>query len=48
MYNHRWNGYLDEVAATSDEETYKYVLADIKGIFDRKEAEDMNYLYWRL
>lgn len=53
MYNHRWNGYSDaieEVAATFDGEIdkYKYVLADIKGIFDRKEAENMNYLYWRL
>lgn len=53
MYNHRWNGYSDtieEVAATSDGEIaeYEYVLADIKGIFDRKEAESMNYLYWRL
>jgi UDP-N-acetyl-D-galactosamine dehydrogenase len=53
MYNHRWNGYSDaieEVAATSDIEIakLKYVLADIKGIFDRKEAENMNYIYWRL
>jgi UDP-N-acetyl-D-galactosamine dehydrogenase len=24
------------------------VLIDVKGIFDRKEAEGMNYLYWRL
>ncbi len=24
------------------------VLIDIKGIFSKKEAEDMNYLYWRL
>lgn len=53
MYNHRWNGFsdvVDEVAVLSDEGTsnYKYVLADIKGIFNRKEAEDMDYLYWRL
>jgi UDP-N-acetyl-D-galactosamine dehydrogenase len=53
MYNHRWNGFSDaseEVAAASDNEIadYKYVLADIKGLFNRKEAEDMNYLYWRL
>jgi UDP-N-acetyl-D-galactosamine dehydrogenase len=53
MYNHKWNGYLDvidEDAVSSDERicNYKYVLADIKGIFDRKEAEDLNYLYWRL
>ena len=26
----------------------KLVLIDIKGIFNRKEAEDLNYLYWRL
>lgn len=26
----------------------KPVLIDIKGIFNKKEAEDMNYLYWRL
>jgi len=26
----------------------KLVLIDIKGTFDRKEAEDLNYLYWRL
>jgi len=25
-----------------------YVLIDVKGIFDRKEAEKMGYLYWRL
>lgn len=53
LYNKRWNGYskvVDEVAATVNQETrnYKYVLVDIKGIFDRKEAEGMNYLYWRL
>jgi len=26
----------------------KLVLIDIKGVFNRKEAEDLNYLYWRL
>jgi len=26
----------------------KLVLIDIKGTFDKKEAEDLNYLYWRL
>lgn len=25
-----------------------YVLVDVKGMFDRKEAEDAGYLYWRL
>ncbi len=53
LYNQRWNGYsnaIDEVAATSEleDENPKYVLIDIKGMFNRKEAEDMNYLYWRL
>lgn len=40
----------DETAIASSDENdkHKYVLADIKGNFDRKEAEDMNYLYWRL
>lgn len=53
LYNQKWNGYLnalDEVAATSELESKKakYVLIDVKGMFDRKEAENMNYLYWRL
>ncbi|MGO1372086.1 MAG: nucleotide sugar dehydrogenase [Senegalia sp. (in: firmicutes)] len=54
IYNKKWNVYSDfndEVAATYDGnniDDYKYVLADIKGIFDRKEAEKNNYLYWRL
>lgn len=26
----------------------KHVLVDVKGLFDRKEAEEMNYIYWRL
>ena len=26
----------------------KLVLVDVKGIFNRKEAESKNYLYWRL
>ena len=26
----------------------KLVLIDIKGMFNKKEAEDLNYLYWRL
>lgn len=28
--------------------TDKCVLTDIKGMFNRQEAEDMNFLYWRL
>ncbi|MFJ7927801.1 nucleotide sugar dehydrogenase [Peribacillus sp. NPDC096448] len=27
---------------------HKPVLIDVKGMFNRKEAENMNYLYWRL
>ena len=27
---------------------YKPVLIDVKGLFDRTEAENMNYIYWRL
>lgn len=40
---------FDEVAATSRVQFLQdeYVLIDVKGIFDRKEAEAMNYLYWR-
>ena len=26
----------------------KLVLIDIKGMFNKKEAESLNYLYWRL
>jgi len=26
----------------------KLVLIDIKGMFERKEKKDLNYLYWRL
>ncbi len=41
---------MDEVAVTIDEDIVKnnYVLIDVKGMFNRKEAENMNYLYWRL
>lgn len=41
---------MDEVAAVYEECTDKsnYVLIDVKGIFDKKEAEEMNYIYWRL
>jgi len=41
---------MAEVAITSDQDIIKNncVLIDVKGMFDRKEAEDMNYLYWRL
>jgi UDP-N-acetyl-D-galactosamine dehydrogenase len=48
LYNDKWNGYLDtikEIATTSEVEdkSYKYVLIDVKGMFDRKEAENMGY-----
>lgn len=41
---------LDEIALTEEamEDGDKLVLVDVKGIFDRKEAESKNYLYWRL
>jgi UDP-N-acetyl-D-glucosamine/UDP-N-acetyl-D-galactosamine dehydrogenase len=43
---------MNEVAASSefnvDIEKNDCVLIDIKGMFNRKEAEDMGYLYWRL
>jgi UDP-N-acetyl-D-galactosamine dehydrogenase len=44
------NEVLEEVAATWDEgsDDRKQILIDVKGIFKRKEAENMNYLYWRL
>ncbi|MBZ4644419.1 MAG: hypothetical protein JG767_2028, partial [Deferribacteraceae bacterium] len=44
------NEVLEEVAAALDKDcdNRKQVLIDVKGIFDRKEAENMNYLYWRL
>ena len=51
LYNKNHNGvYLDEAAATLEETTgcHKEVLVDLKGIFDRKEAEAMGLLYWRL
>ncbi len=53
LYNHRWNGYsnaMDEVAATSElnDEDFRYVLIDVKGMFSRKEAEKLKYQYWRL
>ncbi len=53
LFNERWNNYFniaDEIAATKEKgmTDNKYVLVDVKGIFDRKKAEKMNYLYWRL
>lgn len=53
FYNHRWNTYSEFNKGTVETfngktTEHKYVLADLKGIFDRKEAENMGYLYWRL
>ena len=50
LYNSTRNGvYADEAAATLEEKlSQQDVLVDVKGIFDRKEAENMNFLYWRL
>lgn len=51
LYNSIWNGDFrttDEVAAAEDPENDKYVLVDVKGLFDRKEAEALDFLYWRL
>lgn len=31
-----------------DNDNSKLVLVDVKGIFDRKQAQSLNYLYWRL
>ncbi|SCI76472.1 UDP-glucose 6-dehydrogenase tuaD [uncultured Clostridium sp.] len=41
---------LDEVALKEEniEDEDKLVLVDVKGVFNRKEAELNNYLYWRL
>lgn len=43
---------MNEVAATSefslDIESENCVLMDLKGMFNRKEAEDAGFIYWRL
>ncbi|WP_426350445.1 nucleotide sugar dehydrogenase [Alloiococcus sp. CFN-8] len=42
---------IDEVAAVSKEARYvenKCVLIDVKGLFNKNEAENLGYLYWRL
>lgn len=43
-------GSLNEVAATLSEDVAgsKRVLIDVKGIFNRKKSEELQYLYWRL
>ncbi len=39
---------LDDIAKLYKPEIKDKVLIDIKGIFDKKEAEENNYIYWRL
>lgn len=43
---------MNEVAATSEVDTdaakENYVLMDLKGLFNKKEAEDIGFAYWRL
>ena len=43
---------MSEVAATSESDSTaqadECVLIDVKGLFDRQEAEKCGYLYWRL
>lgn len=41
---------MNEVAATVEygDENRDYVVIDVKGMFNRQEAEDMGYTYWRL
>ena len=48
--NHLFSSINDDVAVTIENgcENNKNVLIDVKGIFDKKEAEELGYLYWRL
>lgn len=43
---------MNEVASTSElqvgNQNSEYVLIDVKGMYNRQEADDMGYLYWRL
>ena len=51
MYRSPQRSYSDQfAAATSEEDAVNYgcVLIDVKGMFDRNLANEMNYLYWRL
>lgn len=40
--------YNEEIAATSEINKNKEVLIDVKGIYDKKNAEENNFIYWRL
>ena len=42
------NGAAADDAAVDGCEPIRNVIIDVKGIFDRKEAEHFDYLYWRL
>ncbi|MFA7077267.1 MAG: UDP binding domain-containing protein [Syntrophomonas sp.] len=48
--NHLFDSVNQQIAATIEDGcgSTKDVLIDVKGIFDRKEAEELDYLYWRL
>lgn len=51
MYgSNSFSDFIEEAAVISEEGTLKKaaVLIDVKGIFDKSDAEDMNFLYWRL
>jgi UDP-N-acetyl-D-galactosamine dehydrogenase len=51
LYNEKHNvTRVDEVAVANEGlgVRHKEVLVDVKGIFDRKEAESLDFLYWRL
>lgn len=48
LYNCNHNEVYTSEETTNQNEKTKEVLVDVKGIFDRKEAEAMDFLYWRL
>ncbi|MFR3499195.1 MAG: nucleotide sugar dehydrogenase [Paraclostridium bifermentans] len=49
-FEHNNGQVVNEVAVTKEYENNeeKLVLVDVKGIFNKEEAEKKNYLYWRL
>ncbi|HYE10910.1 MAG TPA: nucleotide sugar dehydrogenase [Patescibacteria group bacterium] len=53
MFNSKevyYSNVIEEVAVTVDGSIAKddFVLIDVKGMFDKKEAQKLGYLYWRL
>jgi len=51
LYNNHRNAFFSDEAATTSEQCTdrpRQILIDVKGIFDRKEAEALGFLYWRL